>query len=1128
MSSAPFLGGLNTELSGIVDSTDFTKEELNMLIRADGSRSRRPGVDYEENFRFNNEYIDPTVADIAFNCIEWFDINSEDESQTYDQTPYIVVQIGSKIIFFRNHGQPYSSDQTEFSLNLLTYKITGRTDEDVAKARCKFTTAYGCLFITSDAIRPIRLRSAMADPVVPIDITYPYCTVSCSAFRGKHQRGGSGGSYTGYYEFYFGDILIGHFDVDLNGQYYVPFPNSYTMAQSFNSIDAAFRRNITATPFETAPDTWTNPNEGWPSWSPDDYITFNAASSTERGLKITIKVHCYAYKSGRWHPHDNEYSAQMAGGSSSYTNVTDLSLSIRDTSVGAKDYLSVDENPTTLSYAHLYNLLNQGWNATLIGKFYAKSTNDPLTRFFPGNNLAQQYLKDKKTDAFKPEDLVNMTFGNTPAARGHVKMNFFKQERNTLTNLSTQMNAVLTTINNELGTSYTLDDILDLTFPGYVQDPLIPYDPAKQVPVIRSRRDYVADTIAYAGRIFYLSGDTLLYSQMISEDISKAGECYTEADPTSEEISDVIETDGGLISLPDIGDGVKLAQYGQYLFVFGTRGNAVITGTANNIFTATAYSAGTLGSVPTQAPDSFVNTEYGVFYWGTTGIYLLGVGENGLTAQDISSDRILTWYGKLNNTQHKWCKGVYSSSKKKVYWFYPTDENKPRRLDGVLVFDIQKNAFTTHKIATGYTDDEGEYLEADLPEIVSGLSLKVPFKSVKEYPIIASDNTYVEADGDYTKFTGGLNVLKSGILLRCDFSVFSELTVGQSVEIFKLGGGYVTISVVCTNPGEYNVVYTVNGSDTTTGIWLSSEVMWIGLWMASESDGEVQTVSVGYVGEYELLDTGYTAQNLPDAAAGLIDAFIAVAWSNISDTNKGDVEFYTAMIGDADTGFSYALVDPNSDTFIKRWGSLAEGNDESFYEVIDEDDLKLLADNPIDSEEFTYESSILLCYDVQNGKVTFGDFRNNLIKDWTAGDWSGDGYVFDSYLISHPMNSASTSQFTGRRITDITHTKNLPYLITYFRRTETGELTTGDYVYPSECQGSILWDWRTSGRYGKWSSPTDLYRPYRKTLFDQGYVINKTNVRGLGRAYQVKLESVDSSQFILEGLVYDLKNDGRI
>lgn len=950
MFSSPFLGGLNTELPGIVDSTDFTKEELNMLIRPDGARSRRPGVDYEENFKFSNELADTTLQNLAINCIEWLDVNSPDESTTYDQIPYIVVQIGSTLTFFRNHGQPYSQDEAEFSLDLTQYKLDGRSNEDVATERCKFTVAYGCLFITSKAIKPIRLRSAMEDPEVPLVITYPYCTVSCSAFRGKHQRMGSCvKSELAYCEFYFNDLLIGKYEVPrgVGDQKYNPFPNSYTLAEYFNSIDAAVRRNITAVPFETAPGTWTNPDEGWPSWSPADWITFNAASSTERGLKITIKVFGWAYKSSGWREHTNTYQAYMAGGSSDYSQSTGLTLQIRDTSVGAKDFLTIDENPTLMSYAHLYNLLNQGWTTKLLADFYVKShpSGEYLLRFFPGNNLAQQYLKDKKTDPFKPEDLVNMTFGNTPAARGHIVMDFFEQDRLSLANLVTSMSQLVSEINTalsdagETGHDVTVDSIRDKlgseedTEQGIAED---------QVPVVKPRRDYVVDTLAYAGRIFYLCGDVLLYSQMISEDVSRADKCYTAADPTSEEISDVVETDGGLISLPDIGEGIKLAQYGQYLFVFGTRGNAAITGTANNIFTATAYSAGSLGAAPTQAPYSFVDTEYGVFYWGTTAIYHLGMGEGGLSANDLSTAKILTWFGKLSNTQHEWCKGVYSAAKKKVYWFYPTDDNKPRRLDGVLVYDIQRQAFTTHKIATGYKDeDTGDWIESDLPEVVSGLPVKEPFMSIKEYPVIA----------------------------------------------------------------------TVDGT---------------------------------------------------------------------------------------------------------------------VYEVLDNDELKILADDPIDSEEFTYESSVLVCLDVANNKITFGDFRNNLLKDWTAGDWEGDGYEFESYLVSHPLNASSYTAFSGQRRSDIVHTKNMPYLISYFRRTETGELTTGEFIYPSACQGSILWDWRTSGAQGKWSSPTELYRPYKRTMFDQGYVITKTNIRGLGKAYQVKLESVGGSQFILESLVYDLKNDGRV
>lgn len=939
MSSSPFLKGLNTELSGIVDSIEYTQDELNMLIRPDGTRSRRPGVDYEELFKFNNELIDNTVENLAFNSIEWYDINSPDETQKYDQTPYIVVQIGSKIIFYRNHGQPYSQEQAEFVLDLLNYKISGRTDEQVATARCKFVVAYGCLFITSEAIKPIRLRSAQEDPVVPTVITYPYCTVSCAALQGKHQRMGSVVNKSpAYCKIYFDNTIVMDYEIPADGPdpefHYHRFPNSYTIAQQFNALSAATRRNITAVPqmnSEFIPDT-----TAW-QWGPADSITFNGSTNIVRGTVIQIKVGGWCYYSGGWRWYENSYKATMAGGSSNYTQSTGLTLMIRDTDVGARDFLSIEENPSKLSYAHLYNLLNQGWTADLIGKFYVKSSTDPLKRVFPGNNLAQQYLKDKTTDAFKPEALINTTFGNTPAARGHFRLDYFEQDRNSISALTQAMQEVASSISSETSTTVPVDDILDLNFP------IAPRDPAQQVPVVLPRRDFVADMEHYAGRIFYLSGSTLLYSQMISEDIERADRCYTDADPTSEEISDVIETDGGLISLPDLGEGIKLAQVGSYLLAFGTRSNIAITGTANNIFTATAYSAGALNAMPTQAPYSFVQTEYGLFYWGTTGITFVGPGDGGLQVRDLTSARILTWFGKLTNTQQAWCKGVYSSSKKKIYWFYPSDDTKPRRLDCVLVYDIQRDAFVPSKIATGYYEDD-EYIESNLPEIVSGLSLKVPYRSDKEYPI----------------------------------------------------------------------------------------------------------------------------------------------------------------------------------------STIPETDEEDSLEVLDDEGVKVLADDPIDSEEFTYESSILVCFDVVNGKITFGDFRNNLIRDWTAGDWNGNGYVFDSYLISHPMNAAGYSAFTSSRQSDVVHTKNMPYLITYFRRTETGKTVEDEYLYPSKCHGSVLWDWRTSGRYGKWSSPVELYRPRKTTIFDEGFIINKTNIRGLGRAFQIKLESVDDAQFIVESLVYDLKNDGRI
>ena len=260
MSSSPFLGGLNTELSGIVDSTDFTKDECNMMIRADGSRSRRPGVDYEEGYLFNNELIDISKSNLAFNSIEWTDINSPDESQTYKQIPYLVVQIGSTIIFYKNNGQPYSKDEIDYTLDLTAHKLPGRTDEDVATSRCRFTVAYGCLFITSDAIEPIRLRNAQDETAPYLPTSTPYCVVACTAYQGNFQRMGSckPESKLAYCEFFIDDISIGKYYVQKTDGDYTPFPNSYTLAQYFNSLPLEVRRHLTAVPFEQAPNVFTN------------------------------------------------------------------------------------------------------------------------------------------------------------------------------------------------------------------------------------------------------------------------------------------------------------------------------------------------------------------------------------------------------------------------------------------------------------------------------------------------------------------------------------------------------------------------------------------------------------------------------------------------------------------------------------------------------------------------------------------------------------------------------------------------------------------------------------------------------------------------------------------------------
>lgn len=1143
VSASPFLGGLNTELSGVVDSTDFTKDELNMLIRPDGTRSRRFGIDYEEMYQFSQNTVDVSIQDLAFNCVEWSDVNKEEEAEGESTDIYLVCQIGGILIFFRNKGLPFSKEQTDFSIDLKDYALDSSKD-DYKKERCTFTSAYGCLFVSSKAISPFYLRTAQAKakqgeiPDVP-----SHCTVSCSVIN--YKKGRVGGDPNSYWELSLNDTVLAHYtlkdyygkNISFDNDLYF-LPCSTQIAKVWNNLPTNITKGIVATPkYSNAyPVRWglnvdqAGVNGYWPS----DYVYFKAPDGESvDGMKISLKYWGYGKVRSGGEYTSKKYEGYLEGGYR-YKSQEELSLSIRDTK-GVFDWLEVDSMPSKLSYAHLYNLLNQGWTTDNIAYFFTEMHK------FPANNLATQYLKDSTTTKFKPTALLDCVFGNTPAAKGHFILDFFAQDRNTEANLETAMSNLATAAKT------TVDAIIDKNVPNW-------NDPAKQVATIYPRVPYVTDTCAYAGRIFYLCGDTLLYSQMISEDVTKADCCYTDADPTSEELSDVIDTDGGTISLPEIGEGVKLAQLGAYLFVFGTRGTFVIAGTDNNIFTATAYTAGSLSAIPSQAPNSFVETEYGILYWGTTGIQLLSAS-NGIGVQDLSTDRILSFYGKLTNEQHKYCKGIYSASGKKVYWFYPSDpENAPRKLDMILVFDLIHSAFIPQAISDGRII-EGEYTTEDTPEIVSGLSLKVPFKGIKEYPI----TSLVEHPANYElKGTARIeddllstvgewvNIRPQGMIYTPEISseMAVKITVSTIITPYNLNRASTILALY--KRGETYTDYVDHGiARARIGISVNNALSMSYRRSAEDSWTHIEGWETNYilqVGKSYEIELELETEDILPASVSMILRVREVGeetWHIFSKLVRSTSIFdspCTLCLAGETAGYFFGNWWFNGTIDLSKTSLLLDGARELLsleeatidnYEVVDDNGVKILADDPIESEEFSYESSILLCLDVANAKVTFGDFRSNLLRDWVAGDYQGVGYTFDSYLISHPMTCTHINQY-GQRVSTTVTQKSLPNVITGFRRTETGKTTEGEYLYPSACQGSVLWNWATSGQFGKWDAPQEFYRPNKRTIFTDGYIFNRTNIRGLGRAYQLKLESVEDKQFILESISFNVQNDGRI
>jgi hypothetical protein len=1118
------------------DAAAFTSEECNCVIRANGSRSRRLGIDYEEGHKLlPNNSFSPNLS-YAYSATEWTDVN-EGNSQHY-----FVVQSGPKLYFYKNVGAPFSQapqdfvlDLTEFALpeylivkdslvdgsgtvvgsvssegvisftdgtelgtinanndifsgagETLTYvgkyiyekppyvlpeekqdeedfKYNGKvcTVRKVAEAPCRYTQAYGGLFVCSTAIQPFFIDSLDKPETKSSESFYnrihtvlsfkawndyswcreydPYVRFMIddevfaeSLLRGRYIYGpkrwvvkDSEGTKIGrvpgsaqdlranpegksYIYAWNSDTVIGQIDVnpddadstvakDLQGNtigtaylandfwetkgeagwatdgknktiakpnvhYYVKLWNEHVpVGQTKTARERTNLKAVAVTPYSSDNLYSFNVPEGnvgdvvktvsipeipltvevektSNNNAQDEYIVFYTDDPDKTTAHRNMAVEFQTWTDKISHRDERKYTRNgVFTEQYRYQNKHGLVLQIRDFK-GTEDlYAPVEGGPKLdlrigpnvairptgdLTDAHKYNLYNQGWQgsrffkeeedtdphyAQLIQHFHDyTASHEEYSASWPSNNL--QWFVGKETDTkysyenllanytnftnYRIKDLLQHSFGETPAPRGRYILDYFKQDRASVSGIGEGV-----------------------------------------IPVEYPRCPYVSDITTFAGRIFYLTGDTVLYSQVILEDLSKAGNCYQEADPTCEEFPDIVDTDGGMIQIPEIGEGVKLVHIGGILAVVGTRSTYLISGGSENNFTATAYVGGAIQTYSSSAPLSFVEAEGGVYYWSKIGIVQLAGSQGGLVSNVISQNTIQTFYDSIPDFAKDSCKGFFDNATKEIWWLYPSSEDKPKILDKALVLNLKTGAWTPIQFAT---DPEG----------------------VSTYPFVAS----------------GLSI----------------------AEAFKVDHiGYIYAEHV-------------------------------------NEDGTVDVVPVS-------------------------------------------------------------------------------------YEVSEDLHRSVLVEEPVETDRLSYRSSLFCIVDPNLVNMSFGVLNNLNYKDWAKGDVKGSGYDYESYLISHPIVLDRPYQ-----------NKTTPYLLATFRRSEQGSDLLGNKIYPSACKGAVLWDWNTNGDAGKWDAAQELYRYDENTLMNNKYISSKTRVYGSGRAFQIKLSSVDNKGFDIENIGFQAYIDGRI
>lgn len=223
---------------------------------------------------------------------------------------------------------------------------------------------------------------------------------------------------------------------------------------------------------------------------------------------------------------------------------------------------------------------------------------------------------------------------------------------------------------------------------------------------------------AFYGGKTYDGQNAVMISRLINSDITALSgqnaieQCYQAADPSSEEINDLVATDGLVLRPAGIGEIIRMTEFGRGVVVFSDNKVGYITGNAQNSgFTATNFKLVPVDDEPLTSPQSVVIAEGILFYFTAKGIMVGQRDEFGsIQVQSITDETIKSVYDGFPLNGLMRAQGVYIESERRIYWTIPDVGNTDGSFSGdavtVLVYSFDINGFWHYTISS---DTGGEH-----------------------------------------------------------------------------------------------------------------------------------------------------------------------------------------------------------------------------------------------------------------------------------------------------------------------------------------------------------------------------------------------------------------------------------
>lgn len=361
-------------------------------------------------------------------------------------------------------------------------------------------------------------------------------------------------------------------------------------------------------------------NQGWILGS--TWTAFAGTTNVSLGSQIfTVAAGIVGIAGGQAVSATGQYGSSFAGTVTSYVGTT---LTINVTSVTPPGF------PTTIVYTiiPLSTATISTWNGALGN--------------YPSNSDVWWYYKNA-SGVFDPATTINnVTFSAGKAPRGHFLLNAFTQNRSGISGL-TGLTSV-TTLKRPSNGAW---------FQGRVW-----------YTGLNSQQTATGDANNYSWT------ENIYFSQVVNSP-DDFGACYQTNDPTSENLFDLLPTDGGIIVIQGAGTIYKLFPIQNGMLVFAANGVWFITGSQGIGFAANDYTITKLSNIKSISGTSFINVLGLPFFWNEEGIYAVTPSQNGsLTVEPITVGVIQEFYDAIPAASKRYARGDYDPIDYNIQWVY--------------------------------------------------------------------------------------------------------------------------------------------------------------------------------------------------------------------------------------------------------------------------------------------------------------------------------------------------------------------------------------------------------------------------------------------------------------------------